>query len=404
MRDLGSDINIREVIEDKTSEFCIKKFRIGNTNFERPEKTLDASHLSRDVFNSIKDNFKFREGTKVIGSFNTLSNLYYQYEDSQIRQYFFKKTWVDIPSVMNYTLNFNPFINGRYTSEMRGFLDRYYVFSDLILTVPNIRTEKKITRKTPEGKEKREKKTIISKEDYIRFVDTSYEYLDRKNSKPIFVPISLRMKLGEMKELVEYYLKKEYFYYWVDFDMKSINENRISDLRHISNLIRESGYFDKTVFYFTNLKREIRINAKDNLSEASDVLSSLTGASLIGVNRESGYKPSPTPTPEPNQSPIYEELDPVPPNYKSRLLDISSYYYVKTSDPNFIEKRNYVPANALRINSEFGNQTDHFFAELSMRDYLREKRMLTSYHDGGLLRELISRQPSLSKFIDFWKP
>lgn len=47
---MGSDINIREVIEDKTLGFCIKKFRISNTHFEHPEKSLDASNLITGVF------------------------------------------------------------------------------------------------------------------------------------------------------------------------------------------------------------------------------------------------------------------------------------------------------------------------------------------------------------------
>ncbi len=405
MGNLGSEIYIREVIEDKNTGYCIKRFKLGTTNFERPEKSIDAKNLSRDTFNLIKSNFRFREGTKIIRSFDTLSNLDYKYNDSQIRQHFFKKSWANIPSVANYTFSFNPSVNGRYANEMRSFLDRYYAFSDLILTVPNIRTEKTITKKTPDEKKIREIIPIISKEDYIKFVDTSYEYLNKKNSKPIFVPISFRMKLGDNRELVENYLKKEYYYYWIDFDSKGLTDSRIGEMRHIINIIRDSGYFDKTIFYFTNLKREIRMNAKDNHSEASDVLSSLAGANLIGVNREPPSFPrEPNPNPEPNQEPI--EIDPAPPNYKSRLLDINSYYYVKTNDPNYLEKRNYVPANAVSLNNEFEIQSDHFLTELTMSDYIRGKRMLLRYHNGSLIRALLShpKQSSLPNFIDYFKP
>ena len=107
---------------------------------------------------------------------------------------------------------------------------------------------------------------------------------------------------------------------------------------------------------------------------------------------------------EADQEPI--EIAPAPPNYKSRLLDINSYYYVKTNDPNYLEKRNYVPANTVRLNKEYEIQADHFKTELTMSDYLRGKRMLLRYHNGSLIRALLSspKQSSLSNYLDYFKP
>lgn len=405
MRKLGSDININEVIEDQTSEFCIRDFRIGNTHFERPEKSLDASQLTRDTFDSIKDNFKFREGTKAIRSYQTISKLYHEYEYPMIRSFFFKKGWSTIPTVMNFTLNFNPLINQGINSEMKGFFDRYHAYSDLFLTIPNIRTVKGVRVKGPDGKEKTVKKTMVDTHDYITFVELSYNYLNTKNNKPIFVPISLRMKLGQIKELVGHYLKNEHYYYWVDFDAKSINQNQIGVLKHICNILREAGYYDKTVFYFTNIKREISMNAKNDQSEASDVLASLMGANLIGVNREPSFpfkKPIPiSPSTDLNLAlnPIPE---PIPSHYKSRLLDSGSYYYVRTNNPDFFEKSKYVPVNALRLNREFENQTNQFLIDMNIRDYLNKKKMLTSYQNGNLLKALVTKKPILKKIGDFW--
>jgi len=39
------DINISETIEDKKSWFNIKRFKIGNNHFEKPEKCLDIKTL-----------------------------------------------------------------------------------------------------------------------------------------------------------------------------------------------------------------------------------------------------------------------------------------------------------------------------------------------------------------------
>ena len=171
---MGSDINIEEVIEDKTSQFNLRRFWIGRTHFERPEKSLDADKLRRDTFDSIKDNFKFREGTRVISKFQTILNLYNKYDDSQIQDFFFRKNWASsIPTVVNFTFNFNPFQAGG-DNAMSGFFDYYHSHSDLLLTVPNIRIEKSVPVKGVVGKKKFIKQRIISLDDYIKFVESSY--------------------------------------------------------------------------------------------------------------------------------------------------------------------------------------------------------------------------------------
>jgi len=387
------DIDVKEVIEDKKSEFNLRRFKIGDTPFElRPEKSLDATSTSKETFDAIRNEFKFREGSKVIFSYKSILNLY-GYDDAQIQKFFFQRNWSNIPTVLNYTFSFNPFINIRNVSEMDGFFDLYHAYSDLLLTVPNIRFRKFMPEMDQEGKEKYVKRQIIDFNDYTRFVESAYDILNKRNNKPIFVPISFRMNMTEIKALIKHYLEKEYYYYWLDFDGATINQTRIGIIRNIYNIIRESGNYYKVIFYFTNIKREIQLNAKNEKSEASDVLSSTIGANLIGVNREPRRVIKITPPP-----PLPDSES----NYKSRLLDSETYYYVRTHNPDLFSKFKYVPQNALILNNEFKTQADYFLENGSMVDFLNKKEMLTKYENGDILRHIITKSPLKTKISDFF--
>ena len=83
--------------------------------------------------------------------------------------------------------------------ELSWFFDQYHPYSKLILTVPNIRLRKRVNKKTYE---------IIDLPNYIKFVDQAFKILNDKNSKPIFVPVPIKMNLKKLRALIEHYLKK----------------------------------------------------------------------------------------------------------------------------------------------------------------------------------------------------
>jgi hypothetical protein len=113
---------------------------------------------------------------------------------------------------------------------------------------------------------------------------------------------------------------------------------------------------------------------------------------LIGVNREPRRHFESDGTPPP----------PTPPNYKSRIFDNDTYYYVKTNNPELFHKNKYTPLNALRLNKEFEIQTEYFLNNSSIKNLLSEKDMLTKYHDGTLLKELVSKEPSRKSLSDYF--
>lgn len=372
---MGHDISINEVIKDTKSWFNIKRFKVGNIDFQKPEKSLDSKTLTQSVYESLSqnDDLKFAEYTKIVSKYSDMNDVYTESDDYKIGKFFGKKTWLgDIPTVVSLTLEFNPLKAVRKLDNMTGFFDLYYQYSKLFLTVPNIRTIKGYAKN---------KKQIIDLKGYSEFVDGVYQILNTKNNKPIFVPISLRMSAAEIVELVEHYLKKQYYYYWVDFEGKPVNEEKLGRLRHLFRRLEEKKNLDRSICYFTNVRREITSNVKLEKSPASDVLCALAGANIVGVDREPPrYNPDGPPSPPP------------PPEHKARLLDADTYYYKKSRNPSMHPKEKYVAHNALVISKELNRQSDEFMKHHALNKFLEKKEMLTDYRSGTILKDLLSRE------------
>lgn len=381
---MGHDISINEVIKDKKSWFNIKRFKIGNTDFKKPEKSLDSKSLTQVVYESLPrtDDLKFAEYTKVIKNYSDMHSVYDETDDYKIGNYFGKRAWLrNIPTIVNLTLEFNPLKAVRKLDQMSGFFDLYYQYSNQMLTVPNVRTMKGAAKN---------KTRIIDLKGYAEFVDGVYQILNTKNNKPIFVPISLRMSAAEIVELIEHYLRKQYYYYWIDFEGKPVNEEKLGRLRHLFRRLEDKQYLDRALCYFTNVRREITSNVKLERSPASDVLCALAGANIVGVDREPPrYNPDGPPVPPP------------PPEHKARLLDADSYYYKKSRNQSMHPKEKYATHNALVISKELKRQSDEFLRNHSLNSFLEKKDMLTQYRDGTILKDLLSRdsQGSLTDFL-----
>ncbi|MCL4376239.1 hypothetical protein M1558_01980 [Candidatus Parvarchaeota archaeon] len=372
------DINIKEVIEDKKTWFNIKRFNIGNINFEKPEKSIDFKNLTQ--FDSEVNNFPFVESTKSV-KFETIEKLYdsSSEKDWEVKSFFGCKNWLKKPVVLNLTFNFDPLTidNTEKKKALIGFLDNYYSYSNLMLSIPNI----KITKYNEKTKTIEK---IINLNNYKTFVDFAYENLETKNNKPIFVPISLRLSQKELQELINYYIKKERFYYWVDFEGKAINSQTIGKLRFLFRSIKSLGYYNKTLTYFTNINREIIANSQDENSPASDVLSTLCGANVVGVNK----KPRKIiPIKKPSQEDLKRFLE-----NKIRLLDSNSYYY-KKAEIKTINEKICVIKNAIKLKNEFSVQAENLLKSGGdIANLLDKKDMLKSYLNGKILRDIESKK------------
>ncbi|HRZ85195.1 MAG TPA: hypothetical protein P5277_00260 [Candidatus Paceibacterota bacterium] len=374
-----TDINIKEVIPDKNSFFNIKRFKIGNLNQDFLMKTIDIPNTSKKLWQAnqgLKENRLIFEKTKTIKSFEDMKSLISEADDKKINSFFDKKTWLDHTfTIFHATLKFNPYKHVKKLSEIEGFWHYYYTFSKDALLIPNI-----VKDRTPYDEDKPQKKEeIISFDEYIKFVDELYQFFQQMNNKPIFVPISLRFNITEIKNLVEHYLSKEYFYYWIDFESRPADPSNsaiYAKIRQINILLRNSKQFDKCVLFVTNLRREIISNLKDDNSPASDILGTLCGANIIGVNRDpTKYFPEM----------IDKPLKVV--QHKARLFDPESYYYKMLKDNN-LNKAVNVTENSVRVANEFDKQREAFLERFDIQSYLKKKEMINQYNKGKILKSI----------------
>ena len=374
---MARDIDVRESIEDTRSWFNVKRFKIGDASFERPEKALDFKNLTRDQFERAKGrfNFQFAEASKLVREASNVLEVVDSNNDYEIQKFFCKKEWLGkIPRVVNLTFEFSPF--ELKPKQLSGFLDYHYQYSTLLLTVPNIRTEG--TRQ----------ETIVDLKNYLKFVDSAYEILDAKNHKPIFVPISLRFGLTDIGKLLEYYFQKGYPNLWFDFEARAIKETTLGKLRFISTRIRENKNRKNIITYYTNIKREVSSHEKIDDSPASDVLASIAGANIIGVNREPRRKPG--------LGGMLISLE-----NKNRVLDNTTYYYQKVTDRKLQDRSECTLINSVILAKEFQAQRDKLFETHDIGEYISKKKMLKD--NPQLLRELIQKsgkESGLGRFFE----
>ena len=376
-----SNINVKETIEDKNSWFNIKRFKISGIDFERPVKTLDTKEITQDTFDRLakKSDFRIFEVSKTIKNFNAIQSIIEQSNDYVIKSFFSRKVWLDSSlNVINFTFNFNPLDYLKDIDELNGFFDLYYEHSKFLVSVPNL----KLQKYNSEGK----LETTITIDEYLEFVDSVFDVLNTKNNKPIFVPISLRTSLKDIEAICNHYLTNDYLNFWIDFEGKAINEQQLGRLRYLYRILKENEQFKNVVCYCTNIKREIMSNSKLDKSPASDVLTAISGANIIGVNREP-------------QRPFFGEISSDIVEHKTRILDRKTYYYNKTKDPKYSKKDINVTYNAIRLNEEFQSQSENFLKELTIVNNLKKKTML---RENEKLLKVLTQKPSITQKMDQW--
>lgn len=378
-----SDIKIREVVSDKKSNFNVKRFDLKHASKDFNIKTVDVNSMTGDLLDAHKelrtDSVIFEKG-KTVRAFTELTDVASESNTQKVKQFFgHQRALKDKPSLLHFTLRFNPYNYVDRISDLDGFFQYYYAFSRSALMVPNV--VKSVTPYTEDQKVKQEVQ-IIDFEDYSKFVKETADLLNTKNNKPIFVPISLKFSIQQIKELVQTYVKDERFYYWVDFEAKPIEAISEAKLRLINDVLRDKGVFDKSLLFLTNLRREIVSHMKDDNSPASDVLGTLCGANLVGINKE---PMRPVKKTNKTTETVRE--------HKARIFDSSTYYYKKLGATGMTREAN-VTKNALLLAGEFNKQREYFLKERDIKDYIQTKKMLQEHENGRFLSQLF---PSKTK-------
>lgn len=378
-----TDINIKETIPDKKSFFNIKRFSLKGLNTDFLIKTIDSSNTNKKIIENSKElqnkDIIF-EKSKIIKNFEDVTGIIKQDDNKKINDFFGRKAWLDDKfTLFHATLKFNPYKYIKKLEDIKGFFHYYYSYSKNIVLIPNIL--KHYTPYDEEGKPLKNKVEIISLEEYTKFVDEMYEFFEQMNNKPIFVPISLKFNIGDLESLIKYYLNKERFYFWIDFECAPAdlsNSGIGGRIGLINHLLRSSKQFDKCLVLVTNVKREIISNIKDNRSPASDILSTLCGANIVGVDRE----PQKAFTKKDNSEEQKKALE-----HKARVFDENTYYY-NISKTSKLNKPLNVTSNSIKLIQEFDKQKQHFLEKLEIENYLKSKEMINKYNNGKIIRSL----------------
>jgi len=387
-------LNIKEAILDKDSEFNIKRFKLSGITIDRPIKVLNVNSIAQKTVEEQRKALEkytlFYEISSTLRE-STVNTILDEDENGKITRLLRYKRWAS-PLILAYTLSFNPLrsqiLEG--LKDLSGFLSYYYAYSSVALLVPNMKVKKNIpVEKDPEtGKTKYKSIRIANLDDYITYVDWSVEKLDSKNTKPIFVPVSLKFGMRDLVKLAEHYIKKEYFNIWIDFESGLPSPQNIGKIRRFLEVFRENKRLEDIVVYATNLNREFESSPQLTLTPGTDPVTTLTGANLIGGNKGKGVPDDKSPKP---QKPG-ELLE-----YKARLFDLDTYYYLHPKlikDPKLkkilLMKEYNIMLNTLRINVELMNQTEYFLENQEIQPYAEQKQMLKEYREGDLLKALFS--------------
>jgi hypothetical protein len=263
--------------------------------------------------------------------------------------------------------------------------------SDPILLIPNIKIEK-YDPKT------RKKILIISCDKYLKFVNDAYHILDYKNKKPLFVPVSLKLGINDIKTLAKEYIKKEYFNIWFDFEGSAITKPKIARIRAFLRVFDENDRIKEIIVHSTNIKREIISNLKSEKSPSSDILASVIGSNLIGVNREPPRRIS---------TPLSKEEVAELRKHKARVFDPSTYYYWKVESSSYdAEKRRQlmnlrynILFNSKLIDEELISQKEYFLKERTIKEYISQKPMIKEYKKGELIKDLFQKEAKITDWF-----
>jgi hypothetical protein len=400
-----TSLEIKETIKDPECDFSVKRFRIGNLDIEGPLKTIDAKNVTRWMFEKEKQAFDVAifETAKTIGP-ASVASLLHERDPLKISNRFGFKQWISThPNLLTFTFDFNPFEEFGELNKISGFFDYYHQFSETAVFVPSVKVQKRVYDEVDGRRKLIATLDRMKSEDYRRYVDDAHKILSFKNKKPIFVPIPLEFGMEGIKEFAEYCLKSDFCNAWVDFQSSpTTNKTKLALLRHFKRIFEENERLDDLTTHSTNIRREIILHSKEDLSPSSDILASVIGSDLVGVNRN-----PPVPMDNEGKPPLTSDQKLELWRHKARVFEPSSYYYLKVHQSKLdqerinelMDKKSNILHNSSLLSRELTAQRDQFLDELSIKPYISSKPMIEKFRDGEL-KGILFGEPK--KFADIF--
>jgi len=239
----------------------------------------------------------------------------------------------------------------------------------------------------------------LSIERYLSFISRSVESFERRNNKPIFVPLQVDLSDQDIRKILEFYRNKKYSNIWINFNAKSCDGTYSARLRMIDRLLDEFLGHDY-VLYSSHMQKDMQPQLRNPQSAASDVLIQYLGSDFVGITR-SPYRPYHPNKPEKD---IARDLGMTISDYqqrkfehKRRLFDRNTYYYyLPSSYPSKNELPNLTHVtpeqidfqNSIAIHQEFSHVREVMRENRVLKSFLLEKKSLRD--NQGILRNILS--------------
>lgn len=385
-----SKIEVTETIYDKRSNYNYKIIKMNDLIVHGHLKVLDTNYLTNSLlkeYNNIytKENIPILlETTKnfEIKQVNTILT-----SNNKIKDHFRFADWIgQYNNILTPSFSFNPVREFSKFEKITGFYDYYYHYSDNALFIPNVNFYNK-------------NEQIMDIDDYFSHISESYNYLNYKNNKPIFIPIPLDIDISLINNIGKFLIKNEFTNFWFDFKGNPSNDRtKLGLIRHLNHLFNKNELSDNVVMYITKVRREIVTHTKDESNPASDILTPIIGSSFIGCNRD---KQRMIKGPPLTKEQRIEMLI-----HKARKFDPENYYYQKVNQMNdlkdkeqFYNRNNNQVLNNILLNKELNKMEENFLPNQDLIQYLKSKRMLNEYEKGKLFRYLFFEKVTLDKWF-----
>ncbi len=165
----------------------------------------------------------------------------------------------------------------------------------------------------------------------------------------------------------------------------SVRSGTLSRIRYFFSRLSARQRFGNAVSYFTNVCRELDLNYKRDYSAASDVLNTIAGANIVGIDEDRNAF---------GETFTYVDKPDIPKDYKAREFFPHSYYYVRTTNKDLMSRAAYTSHNAGRLAREFETQKGYFEDEGTVVNLLSKKEMLNKYENGLMMKELREKIPT----------
>ena len=362
-------------------------FSINGKKIEVPLHVTDINKLSQYFGRILPESIHFNEIFRQY----SIEKINRMNKDGQLhrREENILKKYVNISNTHKPIIIFYRIMGSDYPEEdqIKTLVDLHYTHSDVMAlpSMPDVfsRTIKKtIQRGVNKGKIKyvKNKQPASDKHffDYLKELEKFIDIMHRRNNKEILGVLPLFLAPSRIRELINFYVNKEIFHYYLDFNTRLFQG---ADT-HLSNLQAELSEHDleleKTFIYSIN-SGSGKFSKNDTVIGAKDILTSGIGVDCVGKLHIGGGSKEENTDPNVKLQILKNRV---------RIFNRSDYGYYKSIDASKfssvssnIELRDFIDPISEKdlILSKLFNMEQLSKESVSMQHYLKDKKKPLSW-------------------------